>query len=490
MSTSKATTSRQPIYVPPNAICKEIPKRWAKNMEALAAVMREILDEVAEEDVAQEWMERFEEVSAQIEELHKFAANMSAEVPEYPEDTEEAIGSGFLTLVALRAAARPKVGGKVRRSQRQLEKAAMTNKGPKDATGSNESTTIEVSGREQGQDSVVKRPTSATQVLGGGDKSTPKALQGTDELCEWCVKRGVLCVWRDRGACESCHEGKKKCNKAGKAGRKCKNFEGPPASLAMTSKKPRTSSVPPPLATSSAPPKTTIHVHPRLVSWPVTLQETSTSAAAPPTLDIPPTTPSISQPPPPLFLPLSLTNTPVPSTSRTEVEPQDDPMAFATSLGSLLDGAPGGEFEADRSGDEGNPETPRLSVQGEDDTGSHPRGSAETPSHLRSPPRTSQTTYFRFRTPSYQPSNHPRNLSLPLRTLELPSNPQSTSFLIVGASPHLQRLAAALGTVEWAKSLMAKLHSGMGQLGLVIQRAKRDIRQLQEWRQDNFEDRR
>ncbi|KIK11825.1 hypothetical protein PISMIDRAFT_19198 [Pisolithus microcarpus 441] len=327
-------------------------------MEALAAVMREIPDEAAEEDVAQEWMERFEEVSAQIEELRKFATNMSAEVPEYPEDTEEAIGSGFLTLVALRnrfprdatkskskpapgAAARPKVGGEVRRSQCQLEKAAMTDEGPKDAAGSNELTTVEVSGREQGQDSVVERPTSATQVLGGGDKGTPKAPQGTDEPCERCVKRGVLCVWRDGGACESCHEGKKKCNKAGKAGRKCKNFEGPPASSATTSKKPRTSSVPPPLATSSAPLKTTIRVRPRLVSRPVTLQEAPTSAAAPPTLDVPLTTPSVSQPPPPLFLPSSPTNTPVPSTSRTEVEPQDDPTAFAASLGGLLDGAPG-----------------------------------------------------------------------------------------------------------------------------------------------------
>ncbi|KIK20229.1 hypothetical protein PISMIDRAFT_13123 [Pisolithus microcarpus 441] len=205
MSTSKATTSCQPVYVPPDAICKEIPKRWAKNMEALVAVMREIPDEAAEEDVAQEWMERFEEVSAQIEELCKFATNMSAEVPEYPEDTEEAIGSGFLMLVALcnqfrqdatksrpkpapGAAARPKVGSKVRRSQHQLEKAAMTNKGPKDAAGSNESTTVKVSGREQGQDSVIERPTSTTQVLGGGDKSTPKAPQGTDKPCKRCVK--------------------------------------------------------------------------------------------------------------------------------------------------------------------------------------------------------------------------------------------------------------------------------------------------------------
>ncbi|KIK17799.1 hypothetical protein PISMIDRAFT_14833 [Pisolithus microcarpus 441] len=457
--------SRQPIYVPPDAIHKEIPKRWAKNMEALAAVMREIPDEVAEEDVAQEWMERFEEVSAQIEELRKFAANMSAEVPEYPEDTEEAIGSGFLTLVALRnwfprdatkskskpapgAAARPKVGGEVRRSQHQLEKAAMTDEGPKDTTRTADSVAVEVTAAAprkvpaamQEPVIVVDNQTKAMQELGGGVKSTAQALQGTDKPCERCVKRGVLCVWRDGGACELCHEGKKKCNKAGKAGRKRKNVEGPPALSATTSKKPRTSPVPPPPATSSAPPQMTIRIRPRLVGRPVTLQGTSASAsaAAPPNLEFPPTTPSLSQPPPPLFLPLSPMNTPVPSTSRTEVEPQDDPSTFAASLGGLLDEAPGGEFEADRSGDDGDLETPRVSVEGEDDVGDPPQGSAEA------------------------------------RWTPFSGTPHAVA-------QYDARLAAALGTVEWAESLMAELHSGMGQLGLVIQWAKRDIRQLQEW---------
>ncbi|KIK24274.1 hypothetical protein PISMIDRAFT_10286 [Pisolithus microcarpus 441] len=251
MSTSKATTSCQPIYIPPNAICKEIPKRWAKNMEALVVVMREIPDEAAEEDVAWGWMELFEEISAQIEELHKFTTNMSAEVPEYPEDTEEAMPQG--------------------------------------------------------------------------EEKMQQGWEGREE---------------------------------------------------------------------------------------VTLQETSTSAAAPPTLDLPPTTPSISQPPPPLFLPSSPTNIPVPSTSWTEVEPQDDPTTFAASL----------------SGDEGDLETP-----------------------------------WAWWTP-------------------FSSTPHTVAQYDV-------RLAAAISTVEWAKSIMAELHLGMGQLGLIIQRAKREIHQLQEWWQDNFEDR-
>ncbi|KIK10426.1 hypothetical protein PISMIDRAFT_20415 [Pisolithus microcarpus 441] len=126
---------------------------------------------------------------------------------------------------------------------------------------------------------------------------------------------------------------------------KHKNVEGLPVSLAMTSKKPRTSPVPPPLATTSAPPKMTIPL---------------ASAAAPPNLELPLTTPSISQPPPPLFLPSSPMNTPIPSTSQTKVEPQDDPTTFAASLSSLLDEAPGSEFEADRSGDEGDLETPQC----------------------------------------------------------------------------------------------------------------------------------
>ncbi|KIK24676.1 hypothetical protein PISMIDRAFT_10102 [Pisolithus microcarpus 441] len=211
MSTSKATTSCQPVYVPPDAIHKEIPKRWAKNMEALAAVMREIPDKAAEEDVAQEWMERFKEVSAQIKELHKFTANMSAEVPKYPEDTKEAIGSGFLMLVALHnqfpldvmksrpkpapgAAARPKVGGEVRRSQHQLEKAAMTDEGPKDTTHTTDSVAVEVMvaaphkvpAATQELVIVVDNQTKAMQELGGGVKSMAQALQGADEPCEWC----------------------------------------------------------------------------------------------------------------------------------------------------------------------------------------------------------------------------------------------------------------------------------------------------------------
>ncbi|KIK17152.1 hypothetical protein PISMIDRAFT_15348 [Pisolithus microcarpus 441] len=147
MLTSKATTSCQPIYIPPDTIHKEIPKRWAKNMEALAAVMREILDEAAEEDVVWEWMERFEEVLGQIKGLHTFATNMgtdsvpTSEVPHYPEETEEAISSLFMMLLPSSSAP---VGSEVRWSHQQQEKAAMVDEGSKGASHAADSVAVKV----------------------------------------------------------------------------------------------------------------------------------------------------------------------------------------------------------------------------------------------------------------------------------------------------------------------------------------------------------
>ncbi|KIK18404.1 hypothetical protein PISMIDRAFT_14387 [Pisolithus microcarpus 441] len=449
MSTTKTATSSkavtQPRYLSPDTLCELIPKMWATNMEKLRSLMREVPDEAAAEDVAQGWMDEYYEVSDHIEGLRQYAANLSTEVPEYPEETQEAIGSSFLELVPLRkrfprraTKSKPKpapggasgsqAGGETtRRSQQQLEKAtARGNKGDKDLPVSGGSAPIEAA--------ATGPQESAAQGSGGGTEVPALGMQVETEACERCVKCGVECVWKDGAACIACHIGKKRCGKAGKPGRKRKNPDAPPASSALTSKRARMTSVPPP--SSSAPPKGALKVHPRVVSRAI---PAAGAVASLPNLNLPLTAPSISQPPPPLFLPSSPTNTPIPSTSWTKVEPQDYPTMFATSLGGLLDEAPGGEFEADRSGDEGDPETPRLSVQGEDDTSSRPCGLAEA-----------------WWTP-------------------------------FGGTPHAVaqydvHLAAALGTVEWAKSLMAELHSGMGQLGLAIQRAKRDIRQLQEWR--------
>ncbi|KIK18721.1 hypothetical protein PISMIDRAFT_14156 [Pisolithus microcarpus 441] len=295
MSTSQAATSTQPIYIPPEAIHKEIPKRWAKNMEALVVVMREIPDKVAEEDVAWEWMERFEE--GQIEGLHTFTADMDTEVPHYPEETEEAISSSFMTLgkTAQPPSSSVPVGGKVRQSHQQQEKAAMVDEGSKDTSHAANSVAIRVATASSREAPAVEQEQATVidnvmQGLGSGMIGATQALQGTKEP-----------------SCEACHVGKKKCDKAGKPGRKQKNPDAPPVSLALTSKRARTMPVPPPL--SSAPPKVTLKVCPRVVSRAIPATGAATSLPMPQETPIP----SISSSPgDPLFLSSSRPNTPVP----------------------------------------------------------------------------------------------------------------------------------------------------------------------------------
>ncbi|KIK22663.1 hypothetical protein PISMIDRAFT_11510 [Pisolithus microcarpus 441] len=277
MSTSKATTSHQPIYIPPDTICKEIPKRQAKNMEALAAVMREILDKAAEEDVAQEWMERFEEVLGQIEGLRTFAANMGTEVPRYPEETEEVISSSFMMLVGKTAqlpSSSALVGSKVRHSCQQQEKAAMVDEGSKGTSHATNLVAVKAAAASAHEALAVKQEQAA--VI---DNST-SMMQGLRS------GRGIQCMWKGGVACEACHIGKKKCNKAGKLGRKCKNPDVPPASSASTSKRARMTPVPPP--SSSAPPKATLKVRPQVISQP------APAAGAPPSLPMPQGIPSVS----------------------------------------------------------------------------------------------------------------------------------------------------------------------------------------------------
>ncbi|KIK18503.1 hypothetical protein PISMIDRAFT_14290 [Pisolithus microcarpus 441] len=245
MSTTKTATSSkaatQPRYLSPNASRELIPKMWAANMEKLRSLMREVPDEAAAEDVARGWMDEYYEVSDHIKGLRQYATDLSTEVPEYPKETQEAIGS------APGGASGSQAGGETTRwSQRQLEKAAARgNKGDKDLPASGGSAPIEVA--------ATGPQESATQGSGGGMEVPALGMQVETEACERCVKRGVECVWKDRAACVACHIGKKRCGKAGKPGRKRKNPDAPPASSASTSKRARTMSVPPPL--SSAPPK-------------------------------------------------------------------------------------------------------------------------------------------------------------------------------------------------------------------------------------------
>ncbi|KIK13612.1 hypothetical protein PISMIDRAFT_17873 [Pisolithus microcarpus 441] len=187
-----------------------------------------------------------------------------------------------------------------RQSQWQLEKAtARGNKGNKDLPTSGGSAPIEAAatGPEE----------SATQGSGGGTEVPTLSMQVETEACERCMKHGAKCVWKDGVACIACHIRKKRCSKAGKPGRKRKNPNAPPVSLALTSKRARTMPVPPP--SSSAPPKVTLKVRPQVISQAIP----ATGAAA--SLPMPQETPipSISSlPGDPLFLSSSQPNTPIP----------------------------------------------------------------------------------------------------------------------------------------------------------------------------------
>ncbi|KIK21586.1 hypothetical protein PISMIDRAFT_12212 [Pisolithus microcarpus 441] len=392
MSSSQAATSSQPIYVPPDAICEQLPRKWAKLVAALGEVMREIPNKAAEDDEVREWMYRFKEVSAQIEEVRKFATNMSAELPRYPEETEEAISSGFLMLVALRnrfppkaAKSKPKpapevprgsqVVGEVRQSQHQLEKAAVgrENEGDQGLPHTENSVANEVRavppsgapGVSQEQAAAIvpidplapSKPSShlSNHLLPLSNTLLPTLEPPSKPLATSSNPRttpesSIYLVSRSRGFTAPT-AGKKRCDKTGKTGKKHKNTEGPTASSATTSKKPRTSPVPIP-PPSSAPPKTMIHVRPRIVSRLPTLQEGTSPVVVPPTFNPPPTTPSISHPPPPLFLPSSATNTPAPQPSLVEVNLQDNPQAFSGSPSGLLDEAPFSKLEADDFGED------------------------------------------------------------------------------------------------------------------------------------------
>ncbi|KAI5982065.1 hypothetical protein EDD15DRAFT_2203338 [Pisolithus albus] len=164
-----------------------VPKMWAREMKALAALMGEIPDEAADEKEAREWLDRYYEVSDQIEGLRKFVYDMSTEVPEYPDETEEALGAVFLTLAALRDRF-PRRSGKpkrkrvlpssnnvpqdsegVRRSQRQVGKAA--------ARGDEENQTA-LRGLGGGcEEEVTAPPPIQTETVGG-------ATQRSDDVPE------------------------------------------------------------------------------------------------------------------------------------------------------------------------------------------------------------------------------------------------------------------------------------------------------------------
>ncbi|KIK13233.1 hypothetical protein PISMIDRAFT_18128 [Pisolithus microcarpus 441] len=188
----------------------------------------------------------------------------------------------------------------MRWSQWQLEKAAARgNEGDKDLPTSGGSAPIEAA--------ATSPEESAAQGSGGGTEAPTLSMQVETEACEWCMKRVVECVWKDGVACEACHIGKKRCSKAGKPGRKQKNPNAPPASSALTSKRARMTPVPPP--SSSAPPKVTLKVCPRVISRAIPAAGAAASLPMPQETPVP----SISSSPSdPLFLSSSQPNTPIP----------------------------------------------------------------------------------------------------------------------------------------------------------------------------------
>ncbi|KAI5987366.1 hypothetical protein EDD15DRAFT_2372317 [Pisolithus albus] len=267
-------------------------------------------------------------------------------------------------------------------------------------------------------------------------QNVDQAPPGSNEPCERCFKRGILCVWRDGGACEACHEGKKRCDKAGKPGKKRKNTEGPPASSASTNKKAKTTPDP---NSSSAPPKVTLKVRPRVVgktgppaaatSPSAALQDVPTSAASPPRAD-------------PLFLPSSRASTPLPAND----VPMADTAAFGTSISGVLE----------------DPSPPADAVEEIDLT--TPRASPSRGEPAPLPSKGKDQTDPAEESPDWSPFE------------ELDA-----------------RIEAIEDSIEWGEETLAGMHAVIARLatdasevGGAIQRSKRQLRALRRWRRKKF----
>ncbi|KAI6117934.1 hypothetical protein F5141DRAFT_1061646 [Pisolithus sp. B1] len=113
MSSSQSAPATTPPFITPNTTRDLIPGMWASNMKKLEALMKEIPSESAEEEMARAWLGQYEELLGHIEQLHKFATDMSTHVPDFNGDTQNMIGSAFKVLTALQTqflmcAAKPK----------------------------------------------------------------------------------------------------------------------------------------------------------------------------------------------------------------------------------------------------------------------------------------------------------------------------------------------------------------------------------------------
>ncbi|KAI6013838.1 hypothetical protein EDC04DRAFT_2904409 [Pisolithus marmoratus] len=244
----------------------------------------------AEEDTMHRWLAHFKEQSEQIKQICKFMMDMSTDMPDYDKDTQIAIGAVFERLQVIQARFPPCM---------VKPKAKLTPVAPPASQSSSD--LVRRSQRQAWKASVVERE---------GNERTPGAIEETQH-----APMGDINAIEEGQACERCHQGKKKCDKAYKMGWKHKNQEGPPASATSTSKQPKTVLAPPPIAT------TFISIE---ASTPV-----SDSSAPPP----PPPAPSA-----PLFFPSSTPNMPsqVPEPANIVEDLIEDTLAFSASPSGLL----------------------------------------------------------------------------------------------------------------------------------------------------------
>ncbi|KAI6098166.1 hypothetical protein F5141DRAFT_1066986 [Pisolithus sp. B1] len=232
MSASKRTSMTMPLFVTPDATRDLIPGMWGSNMKKLEALMKEIPGESADKEAVCEWLDQYKKLSECIEKLQKFTADMSTHVPDYNNDMQTSIGEAFERLMVLQArflqcmpkpkvkpvttsSSGPQAGGEVvRQSQWQLEKTTDRGRG-------NE-------GGPPPKHVKVAVLSNMGSMTADEDLVEPEPTPSGVDPHEWCIKRGITCVWKEWTTCEPCHNSKKKCDKAGKWGRKHKNPEGPP----------------------------------------------------------------------------------------------------------------------------------------------------------------------------------------------------------------------------------------------------------------------
>ncbi|KAI6038360.1 hypothetical protein EDC04DRAFT_2896533 [Pisolithus marmoratus] len=84
-------------YFAPDAVRAAIPGMWVANVKKLGVIMKEIPDTSAEEDTINRWPQE------QIEQICKFAMDMSTDVPDYDKDTQVMIGAAYERLQVIQA---------------------------------------------------------------------------------------------------------------------------------------------------------------------------------------------------------------------------------------------------------------------------------------------------------------------------------------------------------------------------------------------------